>query len=103
MKPRMERPAQVSITNTNITGNCVIGLGYVAINYGILGPDGNVGPGGVSGLTVQGRHGRHHVHGQRHDGGPTTVNLSALGTGNSIVGPNTSVTWTFQGHINSSP
>ena len=91
-------PCSVSITNANITGNSIIGLGYVVINYGILGPNDNVVAGGVSELTVRaGTGGTTFMFGDM-TGGPSTVTLSALGTGNSIDGPNTSVNWTFQGH-----
>jgi hypothetical protein len=92
-------PCAVSIANTSITGNSVIGLGYVVINYGFLDFHGNVHAGGVSELTVRaGTGGTTFTVGDM-TGGPTTVTLSALGKGNSIVGPDTSVNWTFQGHL----
>ncbi len=95
-------PCAVSIANTSITGTSVsdVGLGQAAINYGVNN-NGTVDPGGVSELTVKaGKGGTTFTVGDM-TGGPATVNLSALGTGNSIVGPNTSVTWTFQTQKNS--
>ena len=90
-------PIAVSLTPTSITGMSVVGLGQVVINYGIN-IDGTLIPGDLSELTVQaGTGGTTFMVGDM-TGGPTTVKLSALGTGNSIVGPNTSVNWTFQGH-----
>ncbi len=84
-----------------LTNNSVSGLGPGVINYGIPGyDDGLVIAGGVSELTVRaGTGGTKFMVGDM-TGGPTMVNLSALGTGNSIVGPDSSVNWTFQGHIN---
>lgn len=53
-------------------------------------------PGGVSNLTVQaGTGGTQFTVGDM-TGGPTNVDLSAGGTGNSIVGPDAYTAWTFQ-------
>ena len=88
-------PPSVSVTNTSVTG-----LGPAVITYGVPGFNDTLIPGGVSALTVEaGTSGTAFTVGDM-TGGPSTVNLSALGAGNSIVGPNTSVNWTFLGHIN---
>jgi hypothetical protein len=88
-------PTAVSITNTSVSG-----LGPAAINFGTNDYDGTVGPGGVSALSVMaGTGGTAFTVADMNDG-PTTVTLTARGMNNSIVGPNSNVTWTFQGHIN---
>ena len=93
-------PIAVSLTPTSITGMSVVGLGQVVINYGIN-SDGTVIPGDLGELTVQaGTGGTTFLVGDM-TAGPATVNLSALGTGNSLDGPNTNVTWKFQEHNNS--
>ena len=93
-----QSPQSIGVTNDRVTG-----FGPAVINYGFTFPDPIsmepvLVPGGVSELTVEaGTGGATFTVGDM-TGGPQTVNLSALGTGNCIVSnATTAETWTFQG------
>ncbi len=90
-------PAAVAITSTSVAGLAPAEITYSMLNTSdlvLIG--GGLIPGGVSNLTVQaGTGGTQFTVGDM-TGGPTDVDLSAGGTGNSIVGPDAYTAWTFQ-------
>ncbi|MGO9917135.1 MAG: beta strand repeat-containing protein [Isosphaeraceae bacterium] len=81
----------VAITTTSVSG-----LAPADINFGTLSANGTLTPDSLLQLTVNAGSGGTTFTVGSLVGGPASVSLSALGTGNTIVGPNTDALWQFK-------